>query len=192
MLSEHLSAQLVLFLILYGITGAAAFIAALYLLLRRGNAFAADVTPPLPLRRWAASFFAVSALGHVWWCVFHLLSVQHLFSDDLFCSVGYVAIVMLDCVTLHITYPPFPKREIYQFTDLPFYHFNNPPLLFNTRALLSNKRPLLNKSCSFHIEVIFNSIISPIHLQFNSNSIPIQLQFNSNYRIRDIIEKEWS
>ena len=103
MLSGHLSAQLVLFLILYGITGAAAFIAALYLLLRRGNAFAADVTPPLPLRRWAASFFAVSALGHVWWGVFYLLSVQHLSSDDLFCSVGYVAIVMLDCVTLLTT-----------------------------------------------------------------------------------------
>ena len=25
-----------------------------------------------------------------------------------------------------ITYPPFPKREIYQFTDLPFYHPEKP------------------------------------------------------------------
>ena len=42
-----------------------------------------------------------------------------------------------------ITYPPFPKREIYQFTVLPFYHPNNAPLLFNTRALLINNPPLL-------------------------------------------------
>ena len=34
---------------------------------RRGNAFAADVTPPLRLRRWAAAFLAVIALGHVWY-----------------------------------------------------------------------------------------------------------------------------
>ena len=38
-----------------------------YLLFRRGNAFAADVTPPLRLRRWAAAFLAVIALGHVWY-----------------------------------------------------------------------------------------------------------------------------
>ena len=71
-------------------------------------------------------------------------------------------------------FTPSPKHEIYLFTVLPFYHSNNPPLLFNTRALLSNKRPLLNKSCSFHIEVIFNAIISPIYLQFISNSILIK------------------
>ena len=47
-----------------------------------------------------------------------------------------------------ITYPPFPKREIYQFTVLPFYHPNNPPLLSNTRALLSNKVPLLRNKRS--------------------------------------------
>ena len=33
----------------------------------RGNAFAADVTPPLRLRRWTAAFLAVIALGHVWY-----------------------------------------------------------------------------------------------------------------------------
>ena len=63
---EQISSEVVLFFILYGITGVVPLIAALYLLLRRGNAFASDVTPPLRLRRWAASFFAVAALDHVW------------------------------------------------------------------------------------------------------------------------------
>jgi hypothetical protein len=40
-----------LFLILCGLTGAMPFFAAIYLLLRRGNAFAPGVTPPMRLRR---------------------------------------------------------------------------------------------------------------------------------------------
>ena len=70
MFFEHTSAEVILFFILYGITGAMPFFAAVYLLLRRGNAFAPDVTPPVRLRRWAAAFFAVAALGHVWWYLF--------------------------------------------------------------------------------------------------------------------------
>ena len=96
MLFEHINAEETLFFILYGITGTVPFIAALYLLLRRGNAFASDVTPPVRLRRWAASFFAVAALGHVWWYLFYL------YSADVH-SVSYVATVILDCVTLMTT-----------------------------------------------------------------------------------------
>ena len=93
MLSEYTSAEVILFSILYAITGAMPLFAAVYLLLRRGNAFAPDITPPVRLRRWAASFFAVAALGHVWWLLFYI------FSSDIR-SVSYIAVVMLDCVTL--------------------------------------------------------------------------------------------
>ena len=96
MFSEQISSGMILFFILYGITGVVPLLAAIYLLLRRGNAFAPDVTPPLRLRRWAAAFFAVSALGHVWWYLFYI------FSCDLH-SVAYVAVVIFDCVTLLIT-----------------------------------------------------------------------------------------
>ena len=89
---EQTPLHIILFFILYGITGAVSLIAAVYLLLRRGNAFAPDVTPPLRLRRWAASFFAVSALGHVWWMFFYI------YSRDIH-SAAYVAVVVLDCVT---------------------------------------------------------------------------------------------
>ena len=88
--------QMILFFILYGMTGAVPLVAALYLLLRRGNAFAPDVTPPVRLRRWAASFFAVSVLSHVWWYIFYVNSSSIL-------SVGYVVVVVLDCVTLLTT-----------------------------------------------------------------------------------------
>ena len=52
---------------LYAAGTVMATIACLYLLLRRGNAFAPDVTPPARLRRWTAVFFAVIALGHLWY-----------------------------------------------------------------------------------------------------------------------------
>jgi len=84
---------LVLFFILYGVTGVVPAIAALYLLLRRGNAFAPDITPPVRLRRWAAAFFAIAALAHVWWIFIYVFSCNTY-------SAGYFMVVMLDCVTL--------------------------------------------------------------------------------------------
>ena len=103
MFSEHISAEVILFFILYGITGVVPLIAAVYLLLRRGNAFASDVMPPLRLRRWAASFFAVAALGHVWWLLFYIYSRDLHSVDDVFLSVGYIVAVVLDSVTLLTT-----------------------------------------------------------------------------------------
>lgn len=40
-------------------------IACCYLLLRRGNAFAPDITPPVRLRRWTAALFGVMSLSHM-------------------------------------------------------------------------------------------------------------------------------
>lgn len=56
-----------IFLILYAVVTVLAALGCVYLLFRRGNAFAADVTPPLRLRRWTAAFFGIVALGHVWY-----------------------------------------------------------------------------------------------------------------------------
>ena len=47
------------YIILYSIVTAMNALASIYLLLRRGNAFASDITPPVRLRRWTAAFFAV-------------------------------------------------------------------------------------------------------------------------------------
>ena len=93
---EHIPAEMILFFIIYGVTGVIPFIAAVYLLLRRSNAFAPGVTPPLRLRLWTASFFAESTLSHVWWCLFYV------YSGDIH-SPYYVLVAVLDCVGLPIT-----------------------------------------------------------------------------------------
>ena len=46
---------------------ATALMASCYLLLRRANAIAPDVTPPVRLRRWTAAFFASMAVSHLWY-----------------------------------------------------------------------------------------------------------------------------
>ena len=88
--------QTILFIVIYTITGVVPLMAALYLLLRRGNAFAPDTMPPLRLRRWTAAFFAVTTLAHVWWLLFYIYSgALH--------SVVYLVIVMVDCMLLFVT-----------------------------------------------------------------------------------------
>jgi len=76
----------IIFVILYGGVTMLNAVAALYLLLRRGNAIAPEVTSPVRLRRWAAAFLFASALSHVTW----LMYVCH---PSL---AGYVAVCGLD------------------------------------------------------------------------------------------------
>ena len=92
--------QTILFIVIYTITGVVPLMAALYLLLRRGNAFAPDTMPPLRLRRWTAAFFAVLALGHVWWFLLYVFSGDIRSVDGTYLSVGYLAAIVLDNVTL--------------------------------------------------------------------------------------------
>ena len=74
MFVEQISVEYTLCFVFYGGTALMALIACIYLCLRRGNAFAADVTPPMQLRRWAAAFFALAFLSHVWWLLFYIYS----------------------------------------------------------------------------------------------------------------------
>ena len=59
--------QSILFYMLYAAVTMTAIIASCYLLLRRGNAFSADKTPPIRLRRWTAALFASIALANMWY-----------------------------------------------------------------------------------------------------------------------------
>ena len=63
-----------LFIILYAGVTFMAMMASCYLLLRRANAIAPDVTPPLRLRRWTGALFAAIALSHVWYMPILFLS----------------------------------------------------------------------------------------------------------------------
>ncbi len=85
-----------LFYMLYTTAAVLSLIASCYLLFRRGNAFAHDITPPARLRRWTATFFATMTLSHI-----SYLPGVFLSSDDdiLLCnSIG----ALLDCM---IVYP---------------------------------------------------------------------------------------
>lgn len=83
-----------LFMMLYAGVTVMAIIACCYLLFRRGNAFAADVTPPVCLRRWTAAFFASMALSHMWYMPTMFLTS----SDDIMTS-SFVG-GLLDCMTV--------------------------------------------------------------------------------------------
>ena len=88
------SIQDLLFMMLYGGVAMLTLAAGIYLWLRRSNAIAADVNPPKALRRWAAAFFFMAALSHVWW---YVLGIYWLTDDRL---VRNITAVMLDHITL--------------------------------------------------------------------------------------------
>ena len=83
-----------IFLMYYGGVAVLNVIACCYLLLRRSNAIAPDVTSPLRLRRWTAALFAVSALSHLWNLPVFLLT------DSEQAMLSYLVGGMLDCMTI--------------------------------------------------------------------------------------------
>ena len=63
---------------------ATAVLASCYLLFRRANVIAPDITPPARLRRWTAAYFAAFALSHVWYMpIFFLTSREDIMMTDL-------------------------------------------------------------------------------------------------------------
>lgn len=69
-MEEQAILQDIFFVIFYGGVIMLNLVAAVYLLLRRGNAIAPDVTSPVRLRRWAAVFLIACAISHVSWLVY--------------------------------------------------------------------------------------------------------------------------
>ena len=89
----QISLDIILLCMLYGVGTATAAGACLYLLLRRANAIAPEVTSPVRLRRWTAAFFAVLAIGHLWY-----LPAAVLTDEDF--TVCMLVSGLLDCVTV--------------------------------------------------------------------------------------------
>ena len=89
----QISLDVILLFMLYGVGAAVAAGACLYLVLRRANAFAPEVTPPVRIRRWTAAFFAVLAIGHLWY-----LPAAVLTDEDF--TVCMLVSGLLDCVTV--------------------------------------------------------------------------------------------
>ena len=83
-----------LFCMFYASVTMLSLTACCYLLFRRGNAFAPDITTPLRLRRWTAAFFASATLSHVWYLPIAFLTS----SEDMILS--YLIGALLDCMIL--------------------------------------------------------------------------------------------
>ena len=83
-----------LFLMFYASVAMLALIACCYLLFRRSNAIAPDVTPPARLRRWTAAFFATIALCHIWYLPTYFLTSP----DEV--MLAYLIAGWLDCMTV--------------------------------------------------------------------------------------------
>lgn len=83
-----------LYMMVYGGAMILALIGCIYLLFRRSNAFAPEVTPPLRLRRWVVTFFVVMLLSHLWW---YVLVKYDFFGDSL---TGLIVATTLDCMML--------------------------------------------------------------------------------------------
>ena len=83
-----------LYIMLYSIVTAMSLLASCYLLFRRANAIAPDVTPPMRLRRWTAAYFAAAALCHLWYLPTYFLTSP----DDVMLSSLIAG--LLDCMTV--------------------------------------------------------------------------------------------
>ena len=96
----------ILYIMLYAVVAVLNLVACCYLLFRRGNAFAPDITSPIRLRRWAAAFFAAMTLSHLW----YMLGIYLTSSEDkMLCyDIGGI----LDCMTT------FPLAIIIMFCML--------------------------------------------------------------------------
>jgi AraC-like DNA-binding protein len=120
----------------------AALIACIYLLFRKSNAISPDITPPMPLRRWAAALLGLTFLGHIYWLLLYIYSGGTN-------SIGCMIASYLDCLTLFTTIPGTlfamlqdRKRHVWPvviatipFAVLEILHCVNPHGYFQTFAL---------------------------------------------------------
>jgi AraC-like DNA-binding protein len=86
--------ETILFFMFYASVAMLSLIACCYLLFRRANAIAPDITPPVRLRRWTAAFFAAIALCHLWYLPTYFITSP----DNL--MQGYLIAGLLDFMTV--------------------------------------------------------------------------------------------
>ena len=82
------------FLMFYASVAMLCLNACCYLLFRRSNGIAPDITPPVRLRRWTAAFFATIALCHLWYLPTYFLTSP----DDM--MLGSLIAGLLDSMTV--------------------------------------------------------------------------------------------
>ena len=94
---EHQGLQDVFFIMLYGSAAMMALLAAVYLVLRNGNALAPSIKSSHQLRCWAAAFLAAVAASHIWW---YVLGIYWLTEDRLLRNIIAISLDRLTLVPL--------------------------------------------------------------------------------------------
>ena len=89
---EQLTIDIILLLMLYSVGATASAGACIYLLFRRGNAFAPKVKTSKRLRRWTAAFFGIVAAGHFWYLPASMVT------DDEAATLWMLIGGLLDCL----------------------------------------------------------------------------------------------
>ena len=84
----------VFFLMFYASVAMLSLMACCYLLFRRANAIAPDVTPSARLRRWTAAFFAAISFCHLWYLPMYFITSP----DDV--MQGYLIAGLFDSMTI--------------------------------------------------------------------------------------------
>ncbi|MBQ8154101.1 MAG: helix-turn-helix transcriptional regulator [Prevotella sp.] len=141
------------YIMLYaGVTFVAAT-ACCYLIFRRGNAIAPDVTSPIRLRHWTAAFFAVIVLSHVWW-----FEIEFHQQDNV---IGHAIAMGLDGVALLITVVGFlfsmlqdRKRSL-----LPVFIALIPFLAGVALCIIRNDKDLFQIPLTYFLLVFFAFIV---------------------------------
>lgn len=85
-MEQHYTIENILLFTLYGGIIVLSLAASLYLLLRPYNALSHDITPPVRLRRWAATLLASVGISHLWWLSF-IMASRTATSSTVSCSV---------------------------------------------------------------------------------------------------------
>ena len=94
---EHQGLQDVFFIMLYGSAAMMALLAAVYLVLRNGNALAPSIKSSHQLRCWAAAFLTAVAASHIWW---YVLGIYWLTEDRLLRNIIAISLDRLTLVPL--------------------------------------------------------------------------------------------
>jgi AraC-like DNA-binding protein len=91
------------YMMLYGAVAMMSLMASCYLLFRRANAIAPDVTSSVRLRRWTAAFFAAIALCHLWYLpTYFLTSPDDVMLGSLIAGLlDFMTVIPLAIVILH-------------------------------------------------------------------------------------------
>ena len=158
-MNEQYIKEDIFYLMLYAAMAMLSLTACCYLLFRRANAIAPDVTSPVRLRRWTAAFFAAMTLSHVW----YLPVAFHTSSDDILMSylvgavLDFTTLIPLAVITLLVMLQD-RRRPLW-----PVFAMVVPPIAILAACIASRSDALLPQLYVYYLLLAIGLIIYMVH-----------------------------